>query len=286
VTARDVVVMLSDLPPGGVARDGLAVVTVTFDSDQPDAQVRSGTRGTYDSLADVIVQPARMDSPDGDTVVLVLAPRADPRVATVTVDAPGGRRSGFSAPFDHRLAVAPLAFGRPEDVVGVLISGMGEASTMYPAPPMDASETWAQSPEVVASEGRGTPQVVQVRTDGQTACRMTVGSWWDGAPQLPWNAFDVACATIDREGIQLLVAEDRRYSSVAGTVPPAAVQVRLTWAGGSDPDVTTTPVRNRHSDVPVFLDESGHRPDQLVRAEALDADGNVVATALPPPPGT
>ena len=73
---------------------------------------------------------------------------------------------------------------------------------------------------------------------------MTVGSWWDGPPQIPWNPFDVACTTIDNEGLQLLLAEDRRYSSVTGVAPDGTATVRLTWRSGSDTDVTETPVRN------------------------------------------
>jgi hypothetical protein len=107
---------------------------------------------------------------------------------------------------------------------------------------------------------------------------MTVGGFWPApAKAVPWNPFDAACARIDGT-LQLLLAEDRTYSGVAGVAPRQAVRVRLTWNDGRSTiaDVVDDPVR-------AFLGPVGEdrSPEQLRRAEALDARGRVIATATP-----
>jgi hypothetical protein len=128
----------------------------------------------------------------------------------------------------------------------------------------------------VVTTSAGPPtQPVQVRTDGRTACRLTVGSFWDGPAYVPWNPFDAACAPVDGE-LHLLLATDRRYSSVAGVAPSGTSVVRLSWRNGSTSEVPVA-----HDEVPAFVDSSGRAPLQLVRAEALDQQGEVLATAMP-----
>jgi hypothetical protein len=130
--------------------------------------------------------------------------------------------------------------------------------------------------ERVVTSSAGPPsQPVQVRTDGSTACRLTVGSWWEGPAYVTWNPFDPACAPVDGD-LHLLLAADRRYSSVAGVAPSGTSVMRLSWRDGS---VTEVPVA--HDEVPAFVDSSGRAPVQLVRAEALDQQGLVLAAAVP-----
>jgi hypothetical protein len=109
---------------------------------------------------------------------------------------------------------------------------------------------------------------------------MTAGTWWDGPPYVPWNPFDTACATVDGD-LHLLLADDRRYSSVAGIAPPAATRVRLRWRDGG-----STTVRTTGGPVNAFLGPQDGSPRRLLLAEAIEADGMVLATALPPPAGT
>jgi hypothetical protein len=274
-----VVVLLSRQPPGFSAEPVLSVMTVTLDSDRPGARARAGTLGVYPSLSSIVSQPARVGD---EALLVVLLPNELGDTVEVTTSRPGRplqRTSGF---VDNRLALVPVT--RPEEVthVRVLRAGRAVVDTTPPEALQSSSVPRTLDRVVASTDFGGQPQGVQVRTDGSVACRVTVGSWWgDGFPQIPWNPFDVACTTIDNEGLQLLLAEDRRYSSVAGVAPDGAATVRLTWQSGSDTDVTETPVRNPGEDVLAFIDESGHRPDQLTRAEALSADGAVLATARP-----
>jgi len=69
--------------------------------------------------------------------------------------------------------------------------------------------------------------------------------------------------------LHLLLAADRRYSSVAGLAPAGAATVRLSWRHGSPTEVPVT----ADSVAPAFVDNSGRPPLELVRAEALDASG-------------
>jgi hypothetical protein len=274
----DVVVLVAAGRPPGLAPDPeISVMSVTLDSDRPGAIARSGTLGEYPSLSSIVSQPARL----GDAAVLVvLLPNDVGDTVEVTTSRPGYPRLRTSGFVENRLALVPVT--RPEEVTHLRVLRAGRAILdLTPSGALLGSGVPRTLDRVVASTdfSRGQPQGVQVRTDGDIACRMTVGSWWDGPPQIPWNPFDTACTPADGE-LHLLITEDRRYSSVAGMVPDGTVTVRLTWRSGSDTDVTETPVRNPGGVVQAFIDESGHRPDQLTRAEALDADGNVVATVL------
>ena len=117
-------------------------------------------------------------------------------------------------------------------------------------------------------------QPVQVRTDGRS--RVPFHHARPGAARrfvLQWNPFDEACVTIDPSKLQLLIAEDARYSSVAGVAPPGTGVVRLHWRNG---DVTDVPVAD--DEVPAFVDTSGHRPDRLTLAQAIDTAGDETAT--------
>ena len=80
-----------------------------------------------------------------------------------------------------------------------------------------------------------------------------------------------------RPRLHLLLAADRRYSSVAGLVPAGAVTVRLSWRHGPPTEVPVTD----DSVAPAFVDNGGQPPLQLVRAEALDQQGQVLASAVP-----
>jgi hypothetical protein len=52
--------------------------------------------------------------------------------------------------------------------------------------------------------------------------------------------------------------------------------VRLSWRGGSATEIPVAP-----DEVPAFVDSSGRAPTELVRAEALDGQGQVLAFAMP-----
>ena len=114
---------------------------------------------------------------------------------------------------------------------------------------------------------------MQVRTDGTTACRFTVGGFWSrDVFVMDWNLFDEACASVDG-ALHLLVADDRHYSSVAGLAPAGTASVRLRWRDGS---VTDIPVARTPPFA--FIDISGNRPDHLASAEARDLNGDLVAS--------
>ncbi|MCY7340668.1 MAG: hypothetical protein LH603_02070, partial [Pseudonocardia sp.] len=94
-----------------------------------------------------------------------------------------------------------------------------------------------------------------------------------------WNPLDTACAPVDGR-LHLMLADDRRYSSVAGLAPAGTTSVRLYWRSGDDSAVSEVPVTTTDG-VTAFVDSSGRRPDHLVRAEATQA-GDVIGTVLPP----
>jgi hypothetical protein len=253
---------------------GLAVTTVTLDSSRPGATAVSGTSGRYASWSSLVAQPVR----DGNrTLLLVLVPPRTGDTVIATSSQPG-RRPVTNERFVHdRLAV--LAATAPDAVtrVQVLREGRTVVDTI-PASSYLREDVPRTLERVVASSGGPPSQPVQVRTDGRTACRLTVGGWWDGPPHIAWNPFDDACAPVDGE-LHLLIAADRRYSSVAGLVPPGTTSVRLYWRSGSDDDASEVGVTT-DAGVTAFVDSSGHRPDNLVRAEAI-RDGHVIATATP-----
>jgi len=211
--------------------------------------------------------------------MVVIAPAgSEADSVEVTTSLPGKDIKTRMASLDGGLAMVPVP--SPHNVTRLRLVHAG-------APEQDRIPGSFYLPDSVppslarVAAAEGDQQQTQVRTDGRSACRLTVnGMEGPASPSLAWDLIDDACAPIDGD-LHLLIAEDRRYSSVAGVVPVGTTTVRLTWRSGSDTDVTETPVRNPSDDVPVFIDESGHRPDQLTRAEALDADGDVLATALP-----
>jgi hypothetical protein len=264
-----VVVLLASEPVRG---GELSVATVTFGSDRPGAPVRSGTLGRYPSRSSLVAQPARLG--DGAVLVVLLPPRLGDTVQ-VTLSRSGAPLQRVSGFVEDRLALVSLPAAGPADVTRLQVLEAGRTAVdLVPAGSLLGDDVPRTLDRVVTRLGPE-PQQVQVRTDGRTACRMTVGGWWDGPPYLAWNPFDTACAAVDG-GLHLLLADDRRYSSVAGIAPPDARSVRLHWAGGAVTEVATS-----GGDVNAFLGPLDRRPDRLVRAEALDGSGQVVATAMP-----
>ena len=261
-----VVVLLGSRSAG----EGLTVVTVTFASDRPGAQAVAGTRGVYRSLSSMVAQPARVD---GSGVLVVLLPGDIGDTVTVTNSRPGEDLPDTTAFVEDRMALVPIV--APEAVTRVVVQRAGRTVLDTVPAGMLLGDDVPRTLQTVVTSNGAFPQPVQVRTDGRTACRMTAGTWWDGPPYVPWNPFDTACATVDGD-LHLLLAEDRRYSSVAGIAPPTATQVRLRWRDGG-----TTTVRTTGGEVNAFLGPQDGSPRRLLLAEALASDGTVLATALP-----
>lgn len=263
--SKQVVVLL-----GSRSGDRLTVATATFGSDRPGAEVAAGTRGVYRSLSSLVAQPARF----GDAgVLVVLLPGDIGDTVTITNSRPGVRLRVTSGFVEDRLALVPIV--APEAVTRVVVQRAGRTVLdTVPAGMLLGDDVPRTLATVVTTNG-AFPQPVQVRTDGRTACRMTAGTWWDGPPYVPWNPFDTACATVDGD-LHLLLAEDRRYSSVAGIAPPAATKVRLRWRDGG-----STTVRTTRGDVNAFLGPQDGSPRLLLLAEALARDDTVLATAIP-----
>ena len=265
-------VLLADRNPG----QDLVVTTVTLESADPGAPVVSGTSARYGSWSSLVAQPIR----DGDrTLLLVLLPPKTGDTVVATSSQPGSPPSTDQQFVRDRLALVPVSGPDAVTRVQVLRQGRPVVDTI-PAASYLGRDVPRTLDRVVATSGGPPSQPVQVRTDGRTACRLTVGGWWDGPPHIPWNPIDAACAPVDGQ-LHLLLAADRRYSSVAGLVPSGATSVRLYWRSGSDDDVSEAPVTT-DAGVTAFIDSSGHRPDHLLRAEALRS-GDVIATAAPAP---
>jgi hypothetical protein len=254
----------------------LAVTTVTLESAGAGAEAVSGTSGRYASWSSLVAQPIR----DGDrTRLLVLLPPKSGDTVVATSSSLNGRLVTDEQFVQDRLAV--LSATAPDAVTRVQVLRQGRTVVdTIPAASYLGEDVPRTLERVVAVSGGPPSQPVQVRTDGRTACRLTVGGWWDGAPHVPWNPFDDACAPVDGR-LHLLLAEDRRYSSVAGLAPPGTTDVRLYFRSGSDDDMREVTVTTRGG-VTAFVDSSGHRPDNLVRVEAI-RDGDVIATAAPAP---
>ncbi len=265
-------VLLAD--PAG--RDWLTVFTVTLDSSDPGAEAVSGTSGRYRSWSSLVAQPIR----DGDkSLLLVLLPPKTGDTVIATSSQPGSSPRTDESFVRDRLALPSISAPDAVTRVQVLRQGRTVVDTI-PAASYLGKDVPRTLDRVVATSGGPPSQPVQVRTDGRTACRLTVGGWWDGPPHVPWNPFDDGCAPVDGD-LHLLLADDRRYSSVAGLAPMGTTSVRLYWRSGSDDDVSDVPVTTE-AGLTVFIDNSGHRPDHLVRAEAIRAD-DVIATATPAP---
>ncbi len=244
------------------------VRTVTVHDGQPQA----GTVTFYQRWDHLIAQPARDGT--GTTLVVVAPATSDADTVEVTTSLPGKDIRVRSVPLDRRLAMVPLP--SPQSVTRLRLLLRGKAvEDRIPGDYYLAGSLPRPLARVVVATA-GAVQAVQVRTDGITACRMTVaGLESPDVVLLPWNPIDDACARID-PGLQLLLAQDRRYSSVAGVAPQGTDVVRLHWRNG---DVTEVPVAV--DEVPAFVDTSDHRPDRLVLAEALDRRGTVIAEARP-----
>lgn len=269
--SEQVLVVLGDEHPEGSVR----VVTVTFDSAEPDAPVRRGTGASYPSYRSLVAQPAF----DGDGAVLVvLVPLIVGDVVEVSSSEPGRPVVRTSAFLRDRLAIVPIT--SPESVTRLRILKRGEPRLdTIPAGALLGDEVPRTLERVVASTaGQRPQQPVQVRTDGHAACRVTAGGWWpQGHAFADWNPVDAACAEVDG-ALRLLLAGDRRYSSVAGIAPPAARVVRLHWSGGEASEVATA-----GGDVNAFVGPVSRPAGSLVRAEAVDRAGEVVATLEPVP---
>jgi hypothetical protein len=266
-----VVVLLGSRSAG----EGLMVATVTFASDRPGAAAVAGTRGVYRALSSLVAQPARVG--DGG-VLVVLLPGDIGDTVTVTNSRPGEDLADTTAFVEDRLALVPIV--APEAVTRLRLQSAGRTVVDTVPAGMLLGDDVPRTIETVVTSNGAFPQPVQVRTDGRTACRMTAGTWWDGPAYVPWNPFDTACATVDGD-LHLLLADDRRYSSVAGIAPPAATRVRLRWRDGG-----STTVRPIGGDVNAFLGPQDGSPRRLLLAEAMARDGTVLATALPTRPGT
>jgi RNA polymerase sigma-70 factor (sigma-E family) len=262
-----VLVVLGEDTPDGWVR----VVTVTFDSTDPGARLRRGTSARYPSYGSLVAQPAV----DGDGAALVvLVPSTVGDTVEVTSSEPGQpsvRTSGF---LRDRLAIVPI--GAPDAVtrLRILHRGAPRLDTV-PAGSLLGSDVPRNLAWVVASTGAQRPhRPVQVRTNGRSACRMTVAGWWpQGQVVVDWNPVDAACAEVNGS-LQLLPGD--RSTSLAGVAPPRARAVRLHWAGGAASVVPT-----EGGDVNAFVGPVRRPVNTLVRAEAVDATGEVVATATP-----
>ena len=250
----------------------LWVAGATLASDQPGAPAVSGTSGHFPSYDSLIAVPVR----DGErTVLVVLLPGPLGDTVEATTSRPGEPVRRTSAFVHDRFALVPVT--SPESVTRVRVLARGRAVVdTIPAGSMLGPEVPRTVDRVVTTSAGPPTQPVQVRTDGRTACRLTVGSFWDGPAYVPWNPFDAACAPVDGR-LHLLLAADRRYSSVAGLAPAGAVTVRLSWRHGPPTEVPVTP----DTVAPAFVDNGGRPPLQLVRAEALDGQGLVLASAMP-----
>ena len=192
----------------------LWVAGATLASDQPGAPAVSGTSGHFPSYDSLIAVPVR----DGDrTVLVVLLPGRLGDTVEATTSRPGEPVRRTSAFVHDRFALVPVT--SPESVTRVRVLARGRAVVdTIPAGSLLGPDVPRTVDRVVATSAGPPTQPVQVRTDGRTACRLTVGSFWDGPAYVPWNPFDAACAPVDGR-LHLLLAADRRYSSVAGVAP-------------------------------------------------------------------
>jgi len=253
--------------------NGTAVQTVTVHG----SELLAGTLTLYRPGADLVAQPAR--DGDGSALVVIAAPGSDADSVEVTTSLPGRDIEVHTTDLRNGLAVVLIPGPQSATRLRLLRQGASVADSIPGDYHLGRS---VPRPLVRVAAETGVYQRVQVRTDGRSACRMTVTDLDGNNPFLtPWNPINERCATIDPGRLQLLIPDDRRYSNVAGVAPDGTATVRLTWRSGSDTDVTATEVPNLRDEVAAFIDASGRRPDQLTRAEALDADGNVLATALP-----
>jgi len=245
------------------------VYTVTVHGDR----LLAGTQATY-RPGDLIAQPAR-DGDGNDSSLVVVAPRGtEADSVEITTSLPGEDIRPWMVSLDSGLAMLTL----PSPTSATRLRLLHEGSVIEDRIPAD----YHLSDSVPRPLGRvvvstSSHQPVQVRTDGRSACRLTTRGL-EPPPifVLEWNPFDEACVTIDPSKLQLLIADDARYSSVAGVAPPGTGFVRLHWRNG---EVTDVPVAD--DEVPAFVDTSGHRPDRLTLAQAINTAGDETARVEP-----
>ncbi len=264
--SRDTVLVLVTTRPDDDNRRVVYTVTVH------GWEILAGTLAYYRAGDDLVAQPAL----DGGSTILVVVPPLDAQVTTaeVTTSLTGRDVVRRTALVDAGLALLPVPAAEAVTRLRLLRDGETVRDTI-PGDFHLGTEMPATVDRVVISSGTK-DQSVQVRTDGRRACRLTVaGLSHPDSFGLEWNPFDDACQAVDGK-LRLLLAGDRRYSSVAGIAPPEAEVVRLHWRNG---DVTDVDVA--HDNVPAFLDTTRHRPDRLQLAEALNRDGVVIASTSP-----
>lgn len=263
----DTVLVFRDQQEGDDPRT--VVQTVTLHG----GRLLAGTLALYRPGDDLVAQPARDGDPDGATLVVVASRETEADSIELTTSLPGK---------DIRVRVASLRGGLalltlPSPVSATRLRLTHEGSTVEDRIPGDyylGDSVPRPLGRVVLTTGGFQP--VQVRTDGRSACRFTAhGLEPPDVLVLPWNPIDEACVTIDTSKLQLLIAEDARYSSVAGVAPPGTGFVRLHWRNG---DVTDLPVAD--DEVPAFIDTSGHRPDRLTLAQAINTAGDETARVI------
>ena len=245
------------------------VQTVTMHGDR----LLAGTRATY-RPGDLIAQPAR-DGDGNDSSLVVVAPRGtEADSVELTTSLPGKDIQVRIAGFVDGLAMLTL----PSPTSATRLRLLHEGSVIEDRIPADFNlSDSVPRPLARVVVATSSYQPVQVRTDGRSACRFTTrGLEPPTTMVLEWNPFDEACVTIDPTKLQLLIAEDRRYSSVAGVAPTGTGFVRLHWRNG---DVTDVPVAD--DEVPAFVDTSGHRPDLLTLAQAINTAGDETARVEP-----
>jgi hypothetical protein len=266
----DTVLVFSGANPGRAGTTTVSTVTVH------DGTPLTGTVSDYHNGTDVMVaQPARDGT--GATFVVVAPPNLAADTAVVTSSVPGETLEETAVALDHGVAVVEVS--DPETVTRVRLMRNGETIRdaipgdflLGPRVPRPLDRVMAIAP----GDGKW-PLSGQIRTDGSTACSLTASGI---EPQtevfvLGYDTFDESCARIDGS-LQLLLPKDRHYSTVQGLVPPGTRAVRLHWNGTA---ANTVPVPGGHT---AFFDTSGRSPDRLLMAEALDAAGNVLATARP-----
>lgn len=251
----------------------MSAYTVTLDGTTP----LPNTYTEYGDVDAVIAQPVR----DGDRAeLLVLTPKpGDGEVVEVTIGRPGQAPSTVSRPIIGQIALVPLPAPNLVTELRVLRGGQ-DVEVGIPGGSLLKPDAPIRLPRIAASVGSNSFEISsQLRTNGRVAC-------WVGAPGFEpndqfivgWNLYESGCAPADGD-MHLLLPDDRQYGGVVGLAPEGAERVTLTWRNGTTTDV---PVVGDET-VTGFADPTGERADHLVRAEALDGDGDVIATEEPGP---
>lgn len=254
----DELVLLFSDDQTSAAPSRLVLSTVTFDGDTARHRALLWVSPTDPVTA----------LPVTDRLLLVRAPDWPDGTVEVTTARPTEEPTTRTARLEHGLAVVPIP--APDLVTGlrVLDPDSTEVYAGIPGGEFLPAGVPRWLPQIAAAAERGRLQSAQVRTDGRTACRVTANR--DGLDVVGWNLFDESCHTVDGR-LHLLIPEDEQNSSVAGISPEGTASVRLQWKDGTVTDVPVEPLPPY-----AFVDSSGHSPDQLVQAEALDSNGRAV----------